>query len=92
MTFDELKPGIVLYHPGGMGLIGKDWIMIQRKTNQEVVIDDYWEAASGRCYKNYNTKLTEREWNNRAHIYISCELITPIQTKKLIVWLFEKGQ
>jgi len=91
MTFDELKPGMVLYFNEGAF---RSWIIIQRKlNNNNIVMDDYWqmdEISGDRLLVEYNRNVTRHIWNEE-QFQLEYQYATYEQAKKLLVLLLTKS-
>jgi len=79
MTFDELKPGILL-----MAHVPWDsWAIIKHKQDNRVTIDEYWEPQSGYLYMRYNIKKERL-------IMSGYKFATTEDAQRLIVAIFTK--
>ncbi len=84
MTFDKLKPGMVLYHNSIE--IAHNWTVVKKVSGSMADIEDYWETKNGNC-SFMDGDIEESDWVSTT-LGIS-EPVTLEQTKQFVRWLFE---
>ena len=86
MTFDKLKPGMVLCS-------NQNWVIVKRKSSNEAICDWYFidpYPLSAVLNINYNIQFKKFDWDSYGH-FMRIKPATLERMAALIVAIFEKG-